>query len=131
MVTAAADAFLGSARENWVARANAERVDSINYLEKEFKRLTKEALKFAPRRNEIAHGCVILWQSPKGLGSNGYALFPSTYATNKHTIVRGHPYHMRTGMEWPDYIYTSVEIDAYARSFATLGDRAADMVTDG
>ena len=129
MVTAAADAFLGSARENWQSRNNTERVISINHLEKEFKKLTKESLKFAPRRNEIAHGCVRLWESPKGFGSNGYALFPSTYATNKHTILRGHPRHARTGLEWPDYIYTSAEIDAYAANFATLGDRAGDLVS--
>ena len=79
---------------------------------------------------EIAHGFVRSWTNHMH-DDYGYALFPSSYSTNKHTLVepgeadsRGiGPLHSR-----PDYIYASPEINAYGERFIELSVQARKLI---
>ena len=108
--------------EAYLACASLDRpgLVPVDDLEVAFKGALKLSLHFSPRRNEIAHGYVRKWTNHMG-DDFGYALFPSSHAANKHTIVKpDEPLYMRHSPEWPDYMYTSKEIDAYAAGFVEL-----------
>ena len=124
MLSAAAEAFFGGAMEIAKARANPDEVERLVKLKADFKEMLKLAGKYAPRRNEIAHGYVREWSVPRKGIDNGYRLFPSEYATNKHEILYDHPQHPLTGIQWPDYVYSAAEINAYAHQFEALAATA-------
>lgn len=97
-------------------------------LNQQFREIMNLAQKFSARRNDIAHGFVQPWPSLPPPETNGFALFPTTYSTNKNTLKEpGEAPYLRTGWAYPDYIYTSVEIDAYAEKFSELEAKAAEL----
>jgi hypothetical protein len=76
-------------------------------FETDFKKLYKEAIQFAPRRNEIAHGQVL--RITINNRSSGCFLTPAEYANRK----------ANTPSLWK-YAYTSVEIGHYQNHFHRL-----------
>jgi hypothetical protein len=77
----------------------------------------------SPRRNEIAHGIVRPYVSVvDGKAMRKFCLFPPYYAANKNQIER---IEMRDGgfqITWhtAKYVYSSVEINNFAKSFKEL-----------
>ena len=128
MVQAAADAYFFTTPEPTIAAEVSE--------------VLKQARGFSARRNEIAHGIVRQIQvpsrvifNPKGGGFQtmknwGFAVVASDYATNKTKLAPGQTL-LHGPQHKPTYTYTSVEIDFFARWFATIGattTRAAHRV---
>lgn len=119
MVQAAVEGYLNAASQ-FEERAKHVPIDELS---KEFREVLNLSRKYSARRNEIAHGYVREW-SIKNDDPNGYALFPTTYSTNKHTLTEAdEPGYFSHFEPWPDYIYTSAEIDAYGNRFAELAER--------
>jgi hypothetical protein len=120
VLDAAVDAFVTIA--SYHDELDQTRVQAIT---RDFRALKNLASKYSPRRNEIAHGYVRKWWSLPPGEHNGYALFPTSYSTNKHAIVKpDEPPYLRTEFEWPGYVYTSKEIDAYGVQFSELATQA-------
>jgi hypothetical protein len=85
----------------------------------------------SPRRNEIAHGVVRPYLSiVDGNATRTFCLFPPYYAANKNEIER---IEMRDGgiqLTWhtAKYVYSSVEINNFAKSFKALVPALAGTV---
>jgi hypothetical protein len=107
-------------------------------LEKELNGCLEAAKGFSPRRNEIAHGVVrelsILGTPIVIPGqiffrpsiSNGFAVLPSQYATNKTKLAPPSGLLFPVNRE-PKYIYSSAEINAFSILFRQLGDRTGGL----
>jgi hypothetical protein len=55
-------------------------------IKADYRSLMNRALKYGARRNEIAHGRVIEFKG-KARKRDGWALYPSSYSTNKNLLV--------------------------------------------
>jgi hypothetical protein len=109
MIKAAADAYLAQTPNPEIEGALA-----VVY---------SKAIKFGPRRNEIAHGMVQPYDDGQGHDS-GYVLSASYYATNKRKVAA-----LPTFRTMPTYEYSSVEIDAFERGFWGLYNDAVTLIT--
>lgn len=124
MVEAAAEAFFLAHR--------APRVQA------DFASFMNRAGQFAARRNEIAHGRVGKFLTPTRK-VDGWCLYPSYFNTKKYELVSTrrrkivrHLY-TREHVRKPKYLYTSVEINAFATAFGDLandGRKLWDRVSD-
>lgn len=90
-----------------------------------FEKFLEEVSRFAARRNEIAHGVVVL--SGTVSKSSGYYLFPAFYNSVKRkpwkeaSKLRPHD-RMLDALD--GYSYNSKQVDYYANQFARLDDDA-------
>jgi hypothetical protein len=99
----------------------------VEKLQSDFKDLHKLANHLSGRRNEIAHGYVREWIDGCG-DSVGFALFPSTYSTNKNTLAAPDEAQYMRHYPWPDYIYASGEINDYANQFSDVAKGADPLL---
>ena len=90
----------------------------------------QEAVKFAGRRNEIAHGIVGIYETglPRFIqAAPGYVLGPPEYATNKTELKPG-----RHAFEYvhhaPKYAYTAAQIDVFREQFGRLERHASAIL---
>src|ERR1700730_12312001 len=97
-------------------------------LEKDFRAFVNELTNHASaRRNEIAHGVVRVTPIIKDYTVvSQHFLYPPYYASNKLQLNRIDSSDGRQ-MAWyePKYIYSSVEINQFARAFSDLVPRLA------
>jgi hypothetical protein len=84
-------------------------------LESQFKTLLKSARRASARRNDIAHGQV-WFQSPQRGWGGGHFLGPASYSSRRHS-PEGEPL----------YVYSRVELDAFAERFAVLWIAANEL----
>ena len=94
----------------------------------EFSALVNRSNKYSPRRNEIAHGFVQEWIDGCG-DSCGFALFPTSYSTNKNSLAAPDEAQYQRRLPWPDYIYSSAEIGAYGEQFSGLQRQSKEFLT--
>jgi hypothetical protein len=85
-----------------------------------FETIKEEAIGYAMRRNEIAHGIVQLYY-PRGKKADGTVLGPSRFATSKQKLT------WETGQFpfkiTPTYAYASAELMIFTRDFHSLAQR--------
>lgn len=91
-------------------------------IQSAFNELITRAIKFSPRRNEIAHGVVSPYDD--GQGHTGkFVLEASLYATNKRRLNPiAHTEYI------PTYEYSSREIDAFREEFTTLWREGGHLI---
>jgi hypothetical protein len=83
----------------------------------------KVAQKFAPRRNDIAHGVVdyfnVTVETDLRQPGGGFAMFPS-YANFKDRSIENRP----------DYCYTSIELEYFREQFDQLQAAPTNLAAD-
>lgn len=100
----------------------------------DFRSLMNRAQKYGARRNEIAHGRVQEFKLERRKKSDGWALYPSHFNSNKMTLSgtrRRKVYlhvHARLAVTQPRYVYTSTEISAFAAHFRELADETSKLL---
>lgn len=118
-VEVAADAFFILNRKN----------STFHPLKAEFRDVLKLANEFAIRRNDIAHGIVSDYTTPKGY-SLGVALQPPRHAARYNSLSPNERMLMRIDSPvnvTPDYAYTSAEVRYFCEKFEELAKRCAKL----
>lgn len=95
MLTAAAEAYFDEHPDDEAERKLAD--------------LLKTAKRASGRRNDIAHGCALVFPRSFAKPAIGYCLVPGAYNTNRNNIDHE-----------PSYAYTCKEIDRFHQQFVDL-----------